>query len=328
MVFEQGLAVRLLINIDADEVVVLYKPKRWLATVLCFFMPSLGFLYLGRPALGLLAIGLQLVIAGCSFVLPDSTDLQLTNLALTVVSAMVAYWLASKAVKASDARPQPWYARWYGLIGVLLLIAMVFVPVRIFFVEPFSAPSTSMVPTIPGGSNLLVQKWGYGHYSTFGAKLITRPLSIAVERGDVIAFDYPVNPANVFVKRVVGLPGDLVEYRDKHVFINGSDTRGKRLDDYLLAGLSLKFVQRYRERLAKSEHDIVIEPDVPAIFHDQQSLPADCVSANDTLRCKVPAGAYFVMGDNRDNSKDSRYWGFVPSGAIVGKVVAIFPPTQ
>ena len=296
--------------------------------MLGFFVPLLGFLYLGRPGLAVVMLALQLVLAGIGFTLPDSPMMAFATLAFAVACAVLAYRLASRAATASEGVPQPWYARWYGLIGAVVAMAVVIVPVRLFVVEPFNAPSTSMTPTIPVRSNLLVQKWGYGHYSTYGAKLITRPLSVTVERGDVIAFDYPRDPGTVFVKRVVGVPGDLVEYRDKHVFINGSDTRGKRLDDHLLTDPAPKYLQRYRERSVKSEFDIVIDPDVPAISHDQQSLPADCVSANETLRCKVPAGAYFVMGDNRDNSQDSRYWGFVPSGAIVGKVVAIFPPAQ
>ena len=268
---------------------------------------------------------MQLVLAGVGFTLPGSAMIALANLAFAVASAVLAYRLASGAGKANQLRPQPWYARWYGLIGALAMMAAIVLCLRAFVVEPFTAPSTSMTPTIPVTSNLLVQKWGYGHYSTFGAKLITRAPVVAPGRGDLIAFDFPRDPSMVYVKRVVGVPGDLVEYRDKHVLINGRDTRGQRGVDYLDTN-QLKHLQRYRERLGTSEHDIVIDPDLPALQHDQQSLPADCLSANDTLRCKVPAGAYFVMGDHRDNSMDSRYWGFVPASAIVGKVVAVFPP--
>ncbi|WP_193333499.1 signal peptidase I [Duganella sp. FT27W] len=293
--------------------------------MLAFFMPLLGFLYLGRPGLAVLVFVLQLGLAGIGFTLPGSAIMGMASLVFAVASAVLAYQLASRADRAK-AMPQPWYARWYGLIGVVAAMAIVLVSVRMFVVEPFTAPSTSMAPTVAVGANLVVQKWGYGHYSTYGAKLITRAPSVAPERGDVIVFDGPREPSDVFVKRVVGVPGDVVEYRDKHVLINGGDTRGQRREDYLDKD-QVKYLQRYRERLGQSEHDIVINPEAAPIYHDQQNgLPPDCVSANGILRCRVPAGAYFVMGDNRDNSMDSRYWGFVHASAIVGKVVAVLPP--
>lgn len=321
--FSVTSAVRLLINIHVEGVQLNHKPNKWIAALLGLLAPLLAFLYLGLPRLAVLIFALQLGLTVASFILPGAQALGIVAFAFSALCAVYAYRLAGRA---SGGVARPWYARWYGLAGILAVLVGLAVALRAFIVEPFLAPSTSMVPTLPVQSHLLVQKWGYGHYSTYGITLASRPPSLVPARGDVIVFDYPHDPSQTYVKRVVGVPGDLIEYRDKRVLVNGVDTRGRRLDDYLEPE-QLKYFQRYRERLGTSEHDILIQPDAPAIVHEMQTaLPGTCISANQTLRCKVPAGAYFVMGDNRDNSRDSRYWGFVQSSAVVGKVIAIFPP--
>lgn len=321
--FSVTSAVRLVINIHAEGVQLTHQPKKWIAAVLGFIAPLLAFLYVERPRLAALIFASQLVLAVASFTLPGTEVFGVVQFAFSVFCAAYAYRLAGR-VGGGAARP--WYARWYGLAGILAVCVVLAVGLRAFIVEPFFAPSTSMAPSVPVKSQLLVQKWGYGHYSTYGITVASRPPALVPARGDVIAFDYPHDPSQTYVKRVVGVPGDLIEYRDKRVLINGVDTRGRRLDDYLDQD-RLKFLERYRERLGTSEHDIVIQPDAPAIVHEMQTaLPGTCISAKQALRCKVPAGAYFVMGDNRDNSRDSRYWGFVQSSAVVGKVIAIFPP--
>lgn len=316
-------AVRFVINIHVDGVQLNHKPNKWIAAVLGLLAPLLAFLYVRLPRLAVLMFASQLVLAVASFTLPGTQAFGVVQFAFSAFCAAYAYRLAGRA--SGDAA-RPWYARWYGLAGVLAVLVVLVVALRAFIVEPFLAPSTSMVPSLPVQSRLLVQKWGYGHYSTYGITLASRPSSLAPARGDVIVFDYPQDPSQTYVKRVVGVPGDLIEYRDKHVLVNGVDTRGHRLDDYLEPN-QLRYFQRYREQLGTSEHDILIQPDAPSIIHEvQTALPGACISANESLRCKVPAGAYFVLGDNRDNSRDSRYWGFVQSSAVVGKVIAIFPP--
>lgn len=175
-----------------------------------------------------------------------------------------------------------------GIVGFYVLLCLV---LRAFFFEPYKAPSTSMAPSVPSGSAVVVQKWGYGHYATYGIALARRGICAPLERGDVIVFDYPKDPSETWIKRLVGLPGDKVSYRAKRLVVNG---------------------------VPASQRALPLEADFPG----KQA----CVFDGPWLECTVPAGHYFVLGDNRDNSLDSRMFGFVPASHIVGKVVLISEP--
>jgi signal peptidase I len=267
-----------------------------------------------------------LVIGLASFFLPDSSlelAFGLLSFALGVFWAWRAYRLAAANAESHVRR---WYSRWYGLTAVAAVVLITVSLLRIFLYEPFRAPSTSMQPSIMRGSTLLVQKWGYGHFSTMGVRLGSAGMSAPIQRGDIMAFDYPRDPGITYLKRVVGLPGDLIVYRDKHLFVNGVDVRGKDLGEYLDAE-RLVYLKRYREKLGQIEHDILIN-DSATPWHGSSAyeLPDQCTTENETIRCTVPAASYFVMGDNRDNSLDSRFWGFVSAKAMVGKVVYIVAP--
>ncbi len=161
---------------------------------------------------------------------------------------------------------------------------------RSFVAEPFRIPSASMLPTLEVGDFILVNKYAYGlRLPVLDHKVIELGTPA---RGDVVAFRYPPDPSQDYIKRVVGLPGDVVEYRDRGVHING-----QRLPQ-----------QGGRERLGAVEHRLLLQPWVP----DQPG------------RWVVPAGHFFVMGDNRDNSRDSRVWGFVPEANLVGRAFLVW----
>nr|WP_229256738.1 signal peptidase I [Duganella lactea] len=197
---------------------------------------------------------------------------------------------------------------------------------RVFAYEPFKVPSSAMLPTLPVRSNVLVQKWGYGHYSTMGFSFGNGGISQPLERGDMIVFDWPRDPRQSFIKRLVGLPGDHIEYRDdKRLYVNGVDVRGKALPEYLDEN-QLVPLQRYRQRLDRIEHDYLVKEAAAWWMQQDAQLPPQCQVGATALSCTVPAASYFVMGDNRDNSLDSRYWGFVPAKSVIGKVVYIVPP--
>ena len=144
-----------------------------------------------------------------------------------------------------------------------------------------------------------------------------------------MVFHYPENPSVDYIKRVVALPGDIVEYRNKKLFINEVEQPQVLAGDYNYVETGLNFVhtQRYQETLGERKHELLVNPDMPVLRLDSVIHFAGddgCVYADNGLRCKVPEGNYFMMGDNRDNSRDSRYWGFVPDNQIVGRAFFVW----
>ena len=192
----------------------------------------------------------------------------------------------------------------------LPVLAIVLV-LRSFIVEPFQIPSASMVPTLEVGDFILVNKFSYGlRLPVLGTKVVDvgEP-----QRGDVMVF-FPPDDKRYFIKRVIGLPGDRIEIRDKHLIINGEEA-----DQTLLAELPAgqPSYQLFKERLGEVEHSIRSELYKPS---GRTPLGYD----PDNLSLTVKPGHYFMMGDNRDNSSDSRFWGQVPEHNVVGKAFAIW----
>ena len=198
-------------------------------------------------------------------------------------------------------RPEPVlveYAR--SFFPVLLVVLLL----RSFVVEPFRIPSGSMMPTLLVGDFILVNKFHYGLRLPVINTQVTD--GEAPQRGDVIVFRYPKQPEVNYIKRIVGLPGDRIEYRNKTIYINGERQPQEMLGFYGLHGGNAVSIKE--ENLDGMLHDILIE-------HGR-------VSGDDVFT--VPEGEYFVMGDNRDNSNDSRRWGTVPAENLVGKAFFIW----
>jgi signal peptidase I len=165
-----------------------------------------------------------------------------------------------------------------------------------------------MFPTIIQNSRLIAKKWGYGNYGTFGFSFIKRPISSEIERGNIIVFDFPKDTSVRYVKRVIGLPEDRVEFISRKLKINDKLIETKEVSFDKATGIEKDDVLRaMQENLTGIAYSIVYSENVTS---------KDFVGV-------VPADCFFVMGDNRDNSNDSRYWGFVPSQNVVGKVVYI-----
>lgn len=211
--------------------------------------------------------------------------------------------------------------------SIFPVIAFVLI-LRSFIYEPFQIPSGSMMPTLLVGDFILVEKFSYGLKDPVWRKKLIE--TGEPKRGDVAVFKYPENPKIDYIKRVVGLPGDTIIYRNKQLYIKPACMQGridcsaaqlvKRVEvnngEFFQDGTPLI---RYKEQLGDVTHDILINPARPDMinyYFRQPNLPVG--------EFVVPQGHYFMMGDNRDNSTDSRYWGFVPEANLVGKAVAIW----
>jgi len=215
---------------------------------------------------------------------------------------------------------RPWWVEYTA--GFFPVITLVFL-LRSFLYEPFRIPSGSMIPTLQIGDLILVNKFEYG----IRLPVINRTM-VEIghpKRGDVIVFRYPHDTTQDYIKRVVGLPGDRVDYRNHVLKINDivvSETpRANYYDPSRLQTYRL-----FTERLGATEHPVIfLDGDgVQAHIAMQHTNPGACVYSDGGVACAVPEGSYFVMGDNRDNSEDSRFWGFVPERNIVGHAFFIW----
>ena len=224
------------------------------------------------------------------------------------------------AIEAAHLR-QPTWIEYSG--SFFPVIALVFF-LRSFLYEPFKIPSSSMVPTLLVGDLILVNKFTYGvRLPIINKKVIelNNP-----QRGDVMVFKYPRDMSQDYIKRVVGVPGDKITYENKKLTVNGKPVAYTQLDDYLNED-SLQYSKQATENLNGVEHRIIATESAPSVNVAQvMDFPNSeaCSYRSEGFTCTVPAGNYFMMGDNRDNSLDSRYWGFVPDKNIVGKAFFVW----
>jgi signal peptidase I len=148
-----------------------------------------------------------------------------------------------------------------------------------------------------------------------------------IKRGDVVVFRYPADPSVDYIKRVVGLPGDRIAYRGKRISVNGSEVEVKGNGYYTDAELNFLRLPTFDEKLGEKTHQMMIVPAQPPVDLAQVRQFAhrsNCEYNDDGFSCTVPAGHYFMMGDNRDQSSDSRYWGFVPDDHIKGRAFLVW----
>ncbi len=225
-----------------------------------------------------------------------------------------------RAALASRITQRPWYLEYTASFFPVILVVFV---LRSFLVEPFRIPSGSMIPTLQIGDLILVNKYKYGIRMPVIHKKVIELGS--PQRGDVIVFRFPHNTTQDYIKRVVGLPGDRVEYADRRLSINGQLVPVQPLPRYFEEE-RVQYYAQFSEKLGDVEHRIILSegPGVPPMRAFVHTHPRACQYSAEAVRCTVPAGHYFVMGDNRDNSEDSRFWGFVPDENIVGRAFFIW----
>jgi signal peptidase I len=232
--------------------------------------------------------------------------LTLLTLLTGVVWALDKGWLGPRrrAALPPDAPDKPGgfvdFCR--SFFPVILLVLLL----RSFLAEPFRIPSGSMIPTLLVGDFILVNKFAFGlrdpvfHYKFFDGG---QP-----QRGDVVVFRYPLDPTKDFIKRVIGVPGDHVAYRNKQLWVNDEPMPLDAAGVYTASGSPPGVLYRFEEALGPVQHHVIVNPARPA----------------EDFEIEVPAGQYFVMGDNRDGSDDSRRWGTVPERNLVGRAFFIW----
>jgi len=217
-----------------------------------------------------------------------------------------------KFSKSEKYKHRPKVVQWSIELFPVLLLVLVF---RGFIFEPFRVPSNSMMPTLLTGDFILVNKFDYGlRLPILNSKIIdfSKP-----ERGDVIVFRYPNYEHSAgysgvdFIKRIVALPGDTISYEKDQLSVNGESVEYRKIGSYqgVDSGKAMSGYRHIREKINEADHDILLHP---------------LGYSRELSKTTVPEDHYFVMGDNRPHSSDSRFWGYVPESYILGKAVGIW----
>ena len=250
--------------------------------------------------------------------------------ALEVATSQRRAELAEKGITkvdtdTSDAKTrlimQPWWLDWTaGLFPVIIVVFLL----RSFLFEPFKIPSGSMIPTLLINDLILVNKFHYGvRLPVINLKVLDNN---SPQHGDVMVFRYPPKPSLDYIKRVVGVPGDEVAYLNKKLSINGKPLNKSALPDFFDED-TMRYSKQFEETTtANKKYRLLNDDDRPAFIPGTEDFPnkQNCRYSSEGVVCKVPEGHYFMMGDNRDNSLDSRYWGFVPEKNIVGRAFFVW----
>jgi signal peptidase I len=265
-----------------------WKPNRWLAVIATLFFWPMGMLYLGRWWLP--------VVYFVAFVSSGVIEFRAgtpmySPFVILLAAPFHAFWVAHKAT----AMRRPWFSRWYGIVAVTVGFFAAVGLLRAALIEPFRLPSAAMEPTLPQRSFVVVSKLGYRNIGTYGITVSRSAPTAPPARGAIVVFDYPLDPSKHFIKRVLGIPGDTITSRNKMISVNGVPLAQASSDTLVT------------ESLDDVKYQIMLNPERPS----------------EDFEITVPAGHYFLVGDNRDGSDDSRRFGAVPAELLVGEVVYV-----
>lgn len=235
-------------------------------------------------------------------------------------------WVWDKFFLARN-RPAGELAHWgVEVPASIFWVLMVVFLLRSFIAEPFRIPSSSMRPGLVTGDFILVNKFSYGvRLPVLDSKVI----EIGVPaRGDVAVFKAPHEPDKDYIKRVIAVPGDTLTYQDKKITLNGKPVTQTAIGTYSYAEFGQFLTAlRFTEEIEGRKFDVAQFPQFPSFDPRQRNMASPvpaCTNDGPVLTCKVPPGHYLAMGDNRDNSLDGRYWGFVPDSHLRGKAFFIW----
>ncbi len=303
--------------------------KQWVAVVLAVIAAPVAMLYVVRPVRALLYLTALILIVPAVVVLAALGIAEPNVLAgavrfgVSIVAAIDAYRLA----QVWRGALLPWYSRSPALAVLTVAGFLSVFSLRTFVVEPFRIPSTSMLPTLQVGDHILVNKSAYRWENPFSygsLAYFSEP-----ERGHVVVFRYPDNPDVHYIMRVVALPGDNIAYVNKRLSINGSEVPVDAVGSVSVVDpqLYLHNFMKYQETLGRVPYHIYVSASAPT-YHPtavRNFMGREyCRYDMSGFACRVPPNSFFVLGDNRDNSSDSRYWGFVPKENLVGRAFIIW----
>ncbi|MDP5148939.1 signal peptidase I [Rheinheimera baltica] len=302
-----------------------WKPNSWIALLFGLLFQPFVFLYVNRPRYFFFYIALTL---GCIFLTqyPISAALfseggkaQYWPYAITIACAIHAYILSANY---DVSQKRSWWAKWWTTLLSVIAVYSSVVVTKTFFYDVYSIPAASMSPALNPGDHVVVSKHGFGNYSYAGIPVLQTKSTATVQRGDIVVFRKPENETTDFIKRVIAGPGDKIYYLHKRLYLTRACDgclEYELIDNVELDKAAESEISQYQETLDRQKYQIqqnTAKPDLIQHYFRQQGMRSG--------EWLVPAGHYFVMGDNRDNSLDSRYWGFVPEQNIVGKAVYIF----
>ena len=273
-----------------------WKPKIWVGILLGVILQSFTFLYLNKPKLFFAYFFLTLLMG----IIEIKYGLYVSFI-FSIICPMHAY-IVTKKYDSSNIRK--WYSRWWGIPSILLAGFTIILLVRSFFYEPFSIPSASMVPSINVGDHIIAKKFGYGNYSSFGINLYKSKLSndIKMTRGKIYLVYPPKITDTPWLERLIAKSGDTVKINGTSVFVNGAELPTKLLSE--------------------NESFSIFEETSGNLTY--KIMRSNINSLQKDINIVVPSNSYFFLGDNRDNSNDSRFWGAVSGSNIVGEIAIIF----
>ncbi|SFN12334.1 signal peptidase I [Formivibrio citricus] len=299
----------------------------------------------------LVQYGYLAVVIGAFTLLVQFFSIAAAMLVFVLVSGAICGWERFVLARKRDEAPAPdWVEYGRGFFPIILIVFVL----RSFLVEPFQIPSSSMRPGLVVGDFILVNKFSYG-IRTPVINNVLIPVG-KPQHGDVMVFNYPENPSINYIKRVIGLPGDTVTYRNKRLTVNGQAVKTEAAGghnywenvkaveqppygDKFPTQKSCSFfglLCSYQEQVANKLNSEFLGGRNYQTLESPKYLPVNlslvkdfpyrenCRYDEDGFTCKVPEGHYFMMGDNRDHSSDGRYWGFVPDKYVVGKAFFVW----
>ncbi|WP_020405706.1 signal peptidase I [Hahella ganghwensis] len=273
-----------------------WKPKTWIALVLSLMQP-LGMLYVGRWkwALFYFLITFVLEVVCRIYHIQFPYGLSVGVLVIPFYAAHVGYFVQNYHPDSKRA----WYSHWWGLLLTFVALGLLILAFRAQMYEPLKMPSASMEPSIIRGQHVIIYKWPYKSIEVLGMKL--KSASARPKRGELFVFKTPEDESVQYLKRIIGVPGDTVSVEGEQITVNGEVLQKEAISN--INGLSI---------YSESVDDLTYK-----VQHNGRGYNANG-------EWTVPAGNYFVLGDNRDRSKDSRFIGFIPEGNMQGKVIHIW----